>query len=622
MTIKRLLCCSVLACIFTAISLPRVAAADDYQVISSAEILIDSDISDIAEILGLADHQWQGFKLPYMLPGKPVDNLNDSETLWARIPLSLVVGYQPDAPNAIYIPRHSIRMSVFLDERGIGGSDSEVYGQPSSAWNQPLLLPLPTNIPSADYLYFKVEGGPSGPILSPIMIGNQLALQPIYDSRNFWQIQASQLAFGLCFVLGLFSFWLWSKRKQDNLYLKFSLMSFCWCIGNAFSFISFVPISMTLWLGLVHSSFDWSAFLLVSFTLEATAAKSKAPSRFLFWLAVVATFTHLLVPARYFLVSANLFNAVQTAVIIGVGILVIWNTRRRRESTSLWFGAAFIGMCGLIIHDFYVVFIGSDDVHIEASNLAHLSIPLITVAFYAHLITRFVGALNTSEKLNSELEDRVEISRQRLVQSYSENRQLELEQAVEAERSKIYRDLHDDVGSKLSSILHSSPQSQTKSLARGALESLRASIFRANYQETSLSVILGEIAEEAQVRINSAGLAFKVIQTVSIDAKLDANGAYHLVRIFREIISNILHHARASSVVVELGILGDNLHCSVVDDGVGVGENPALGSGVENINYRVQDLNGSVSLKDTGLGTLITFSIPLKSIAAASAVTG
>ena len=68
---------------------------------------------------------------------------------------------------------------------------------------------------------------------------------------------------------------------------------------------------------------------------------------------------------------------------------------------------------------------------------------------------------------------RVEQKHAQLQASYARMGELEKEHAVTEERERIYRDLHDDVGAKLLSLVYRAQRPEDADLARSALRDLR-----------------------------------------------------------------------------------------------------------------------------------------------------
>lgn len=559
------------------------------------------------------DAGWQQVELPFAVTDVQAQDMETALSYWFRVRLPDAQPQGLRITPSLYIPRHNFRIRVFLEEDYVGGSTQGRYGQAGITWNYPLLIDLPTDYGSAETLFIHLESGPSGPILSPLTLGNRADLLDAYEDRLFWQVTSSRWSFVICLVMGVLALWLWRRRPQDSLYLRLAGMCFCWAVALTFSFLDFIPGSLRLWLFFVHSAFDWGSYLMISFTLLAIGLPAPRLCKLLLINAIIATLTHLLVPDQYFFLASLPFQIVETLAVLGLTLMIFWHTLRQRESTSFWFSAAFIGIALLMLHDFYVVFLVSEEEWLNASNWTHLSLPLLAVAFYAHLLTRFVNALDDSEQLNRELEARVESSRQELELSYAENREMEIENAANEERGKIYRDLHDDVGSKLASILHKNPESDSGHLARSALESLRAAIFRANFKDPSIQRFFESMDEELAIRASSAGLGYSFDNKLAGETGLSAEMAYHLARIFRELFSNVLHHARAENIEFHVCIKEDKLVCELADDGVGFDDSISSRGGIANIHYRVNELAGQVSWIQRTPGTVASLTVPLPS---------
>jgi signal transduction histidine kinase len=86
-----------------------------------------------------------------------------------------------------------------------------------------------------------------------------------------------------------------------------------------------------------------------------------------------------------------------------------------------------------------------------------------------------------------------------------------------------------------------------------------------------------------------------------------------IYRIVQEALTNIVRHARATRVQVQLERRGDALEASVSDDGMGFEQVPRpAGLGLRGIEERVRDLKGSVTLTTAPRGgTTIRVVLPL-----------
>jgi len=105
-----------------------------------------------------------------------------------------------------------------------------------------------------------------------------------------------------------------------------------------------------------------------------------------------------------------------------------------------------------------------------------------------------------------------------------------------------------------------------------------------------------------------------------IDQGVPEQVGAHMLAVLREALSNVVRHARATTVEVTVrAITGADLVVSVTDDGVGVvaPARPA-GRGMENMTRRAQALGGEIRVEPgpAGKGTTVTWRVPLESPAA------
>ncbi|HMH23270.1 MAG TPA: sensor histidine kinase [Puia sp.] len=95
----------------------------------------------------------------------------------------------------------------------------------------------------------------------------------------------------------------------------------------------------------------------------------------------------------------------------------------------------------------------------------------------------------------------------------------------------------------------------------------------------------------------------------------DAEKNLFMYRLFQESLNNIIKHAEADKITVELKYIENRVALSIGDNGIGFGPRDAAaegqGLGLKNMQRRVAMLNGAMNIQsEPGRGTLIYFSIP------------
>ena len=193
------------------------------------------------------------------------------------------------------------------------------------------------------------------------------------------------------------------------------------------------------------------------------------------------------------------------------------------------------------------------------------------------------------------------------------------EQGVHEERTRIARDLHDDVAARLLTLIHKSEGTPQEPLAREALVTLRESINSlGGRQEQLLDDILRELQVDIKFRLDATNVALNWEQDRQVYKKtFTSRQATNFKRVSQEIITNVLKHANATMVNIEINLVAGSFVLSVCDDGSAKLMNDWVnGRGVNNIRTRVKELGGTVRwnqriMEEQLAGTCVEISIPI-----------
>jgi signal transduction histidine kinase len=203
----------------------------------------------------------------------------------------------------------------------------------------------------------------------------------------------------------------------------------------------------------------------------------------------------------------------------------------------------------------------------------------------------------------------------------------------DGERSRIARDIHDDLGQNLLALridlslmqvatagihpaIHQKVTAMAGSLER-AVKSLRAVInnLRPLALESGLRQAL-ELQLEEFTRVSGIRHRFDAGPGSCADAASPAGLDAMLYRVVQESLSNVARHAGASEVRVTLAREGACLTLRVQDDGVGMALPPAAagrdGCGLAGMRARAAAAGGTLSVESApGAGTVILLNVPL-----------
>ena len=200
--------------------------------------------------------------------------------------------------------------------------------------------------------------------------------------------------------------------------------------------------------------------------------------------------------------------------------------------------------------------------------------------------------------------------------------------AVVAERERIGQDLHDGIIQNLYAVgltledvdeLMTEDPAEASARVDRAIELIHAAI------RDIRNFILGlgpEYLEGSSLAGALAGLADEVRVNGQIEARidlasrveLDADKSAQLMHLAREALSNVVRHAGATLVTIQLDQRDEFLTLRIADNGHGfdVTQTQSKGHrGLANMRGRARTLGGSLDVESSPQGTLLIFRLPL-----------
>jgi signal transduction histidine kinase len=220
-------------------------------------------------------------------------------------------------------------------------------------------------------------------------------------------------------------------------------------------------------------------------------------------------------------------------------------------------------------------------------------------------------------------------STQRLERQLAVMRQQE---ALERERARIARDIHDQVGASLTQVAllgelvetdKDSPadvQEHAQQISQTARETTRALdeiVWTVNPQNDTLDGLVNYICKNAQDYLAVAGVRYRFEVPAELPAKSVAPDVRHNIFLAsKEAVTNVVRHAKASAAWIRLRLEPSFFVLEIEDNGRGLGgldpEAAQRRNGLKNMRKRMEDVGGSFEMT-TGPegGALVRLVVPL-----------
>ncbi|HEY0677122.1 MAG TPA: two-component regulator propeller domain-containing protein [Chitinophagaceae bacterium] len=201
---------------------------------------------------------------------------------------------------------------------------------------------------------------------------------------------------------------------------------------------------------------------------------------------------------------------------------------------------------------------------------------------------------------------------------------------MEKVRGRIARDLHDDMGSTLSTINILSEMAKMKvdkdtqktseyiskisDNSNRMMEAMDDIVWSINPMNDSMQRITARMREFATgvLEAKNMEVVFRVDEKVK-DIKLDMEARRDFFLIFKEAVNNVAKYSQAKHAVIDINIQSHRLIMQIQDDGMGFDVQQAdSGNGLTNMKKRAESLNGTLSIESVHeLGTKVRLEAPL-----------
>jgi signal transduction histidine kinase len=213
-------------------------------------------------------------------------------------------------------------------------------------------------------------------------------------------------------------------------------------------------------------------------------------------------------------------------------------------------------------------------------------------------------------------------------QSRQQMELVERRRMLEEERTRIARDIHDDLGATMTQIAMFSEVAQSHAnaavrdflndifnCAHEATRSLDEIVWAIKPENDSLESLIRYLSRFVESYLRLAGLRFRLDAPDDLPSQvLTSTQRHNLFLTAKEAVHNVVKHAHASEVWLRIKLHNNVLHLRIEDNGNG--DAPALDAslnrGSANMKQRMEQIGGTCTRIGThGKGTTVSIAFPL-----------
>ncbi len=319
-------------------------------------------------------------------------------------------------------------------------------------------------------------------------------------------------------------------------------------------------------------------------------------------------------PWRIHTLASSWIVLLTTEMMIAMGLYLwtMWHRDRRQfVLMTLVCGTGTVGNIGMVM-------LQQDRDAAVSETWMQLGLTVAFIVMCLRLVQQFARELQLSEANRIATEARVRESTNEIERNFAQLAELRVEQVTAQERKRIAGDLHDDLGAKLLTIVHTSDNDRISTLAREALEEMRLSVRGLTGKPVKLADAIGDWRAEFVSRLSQTGLEadWTSPSDEEIPQTLSARTYVQTTRILREAVNNIIKHAGASRCSVTVTIASGDFQLNIQDNGKGIQEvfdgRLDRGHGMASMKQRAKQLHGQCLVESSpGYGTVIRLTLPL-----------
>lgn len=452
----------------------------------------------------------------------------------------------------------------------------------------------------------------------PSMFGDYDAVSRAFAWKNFLLGPARLISLAVGCVIALFIFSALLRAEQKGLLLWLLLLTVSWTLRSHFFLWADMPLHgfgrgiyyalLTLFLSACWPILvdEWCGRPLRFFKPAMLVIFAVAAAVIAWWLLAVQGDTAWDKATDLLDQAGMLFMA----MMLGRMLWHFWRTPENR-----YWEAAILVSLGLLV----AIFLYNIIVHGQNTPYLTLTQPLFLLAFTIAFFSRNFRLFRSSAQINAMLQTQLDERTAELRSAHARETELVRQQAHDAERQRIMRDMHDGLGSNLMSMLMMAKRGKAShnDYAEGlqqVIDEMRLMIDSMDSVGESLAGALSIFRKRVVPRAKAAGFDCRWdLQEGVILPDYTPRAVLQVFRILQEAYTNALKHSGGDRIDIAIRPSDDPdfaLLLTVTDNGQGNAAKRGRGRGLDNMKARAASIGGRLEIDQTSAGTVVKLHAP------------
>lgn len=506
----------------------------------------------------------------------------------ATFELPFAISDKPTEPYGVYFSRVGNTAEIWLNGILLSRLGDIQTANMADYAKAPQYVLIPAQLLQTDNVFritLHADGGRRGG-LSTVTVGPEEEVRDIFSQAYRWRVTGSMAVVVFSLVVSVTALVLWMTQgdgglakgfMRDGVYLSAGVAELCWVVRQSDVALLQPPVSWPWWSVVQTVAYAGWICCAALFCHHVAGWHRHASMR---WVRTVLWGLLLTsAPAAYWSQTQyqdlylTLWLGFSSFLFIGYGLFYFWAALRHPTTERMLVATA--GLLNVLVgfRDWLMIRISDS---FDATHWIRFSSVLFGLALGYIVITRFREVSAQARDLMANMAAKVVEKEQALAASYQQLEQLAREQERTAERTRILRDMHDGVGSHISAAIRQlqsgkASNEQMLQTLRESLDQLKLSIDAMNLPPGDITALLANLRYRLEPRFKASDIELQWdVDLLPPLVQLDDKAMRQLQFMVFEALSNVLQHAHASALRIELrGTPGGGAQLRVIDNGCG-----------------------------------------------------